>query len=428
MLLEKYNIEHHIPKEREGTYYTIDFPMPEGLEQVTVTYSYTHITGKFKTLHEIVNVVDLGLMDADSRFVGWSGSARSSVFVGPYASTQGYSMVPLKPGIWKIIIGAYRIPDNGLDVFYEISYTLASARWLKGDLHMHSNASDGQHDIFTLTKMALKKRLDFIAVSNHNNYSENMNLPVVPGLTLIPAVEWTHYLGHMNFFGVKSPFNNSFIANNEEEMNNLISDAKSMGALISVNHPKCNLCPYVWKSTSCFDMIEVWNGPMRKVNMEAIKWWHEMLVSGRRIPIIGGSDFHKSHHVVRMGNPVTYVYADSPSKEDILYAIGHGNSYVTSSVKGVRLELFYGKSIMGDTTPREPGLNLSVLADNMKPGVSLKLVSNEGTAVEWKTFKKGKLKAEFGISKNWNFVYLIAKSSIAGKELCRAITNPIYFI
>lgn len=427
MLLEKHNIKHHIPKKREGTYYTIDFPMPEGCEQVTVTYSYTHITGRFKTLHEIVNVVDLGLMDADGRFIGWSGSARSSVFVGPYASTQGYSMVPLKPGIWKIIIGAYRIPNDGLDVFYEISYTKASARWFAGDLHMHSNASDGKHDIFTLTKIAIKKRLDFIAVSNHNNYSENMHLPVVPGLTLIPAVEWTHYLGHMNFFGVKSPFNNSFIANNEEEMNDLVSDAKSMGALISVNHPKCSLCPYIWKSTSCFDMVEVWNGPMRKVNMDAIKWWHEMLVSGRRIPLVGGSDFHRSHPVVRMGNPVTFVYADSPSKEDILRAISHGNSYVTSSVKGVRLELFCGKSIMGDAIPRKSGLLLSVSVNNAKPGMCLQLISNEGIAVEWKSFRKGKLKAEIQISESWNFVYLLAERNFAGKKFCRAITNPIYF-
>ncbi|MFA7672613.1 MAG: CehA/McbA family metallohydrolase [Clostridia bacterium] len=426
--MEKHNIEHHISKNREGTYYTIDFPMPDGCERVTVSYSYTRFTGRFKKLYEIVNVVDLGLMDADDRFIGWSGSARNSVFVGLYASTQGYSMVPLKPGIWKIIIGAYRIPSDGLDVHYEISYTKSGARWFAGDLHMHSNASDGQHDIFSLTQIAIKKRLDFIAVSDHNNYSENIHLPVVPGLTIIPAVEWTHYFGHMNFLGVKSPFRNSFIANNEDEMKELVYNAKKMGALISVNHPKCSICPYLWESDSCFDMIEVWNGPMRKTNMDAIEWWHEMLKSGRRIPLVGGSDFHKSHRVVKMGNPVTFVYADSPSKEDILYAISRGNSYVTSSVKGVRLELFCEKSIMGDTASHKPGQILSVLADKVKPGMHLQLISNEGISAQWKSFKKGKLKTEIHISESWDFVYLMAERNFAGKKFCCAITNPIYFI
>ncbi|MDD2263251.1 MAG: CehA/McbA family metallohydrolase [Clostridia bacterium] len=425
--MNKHNILHHIPKTKEGTYYTIDFPMPHGMEIVTVAYSYKRFRGKSLRLSKMVNIVDIGLIDADNRFIGWSGSAKSSVFTGQYTATQGYAMVPLKPGVWKIIVGAYKIPDEGLDVSYEISYKKSEARWFAGDLHMHSNASDGKHDIFTLTQMASKKKLDFIAVSNHNNYSENMHLPVIPGLTLIPAVEWTHYLGHMNFFGVKAPFINSFIANNEEEMRNLVSDAKSLGAKISVNHPKCNICPYLWKSDDVFDIIEVWNGPMRKVNMDAIKWWHEMLLSGKKIPIIGGSDFHKKHHIVRMANPVTSVYADSPSKEDILNAISNGHSYITSSVKGVSLKLSYNEAMMGDTAKYQSEQKISVSADNLKAGISVRLVSNHGTISEWKHFKKGKLKAEIHIPEKCSFVYLIAQRNILGQVFCRAISNPIYF-
>ncbi|MBP7344196.1 MAG: CehA/McbA family metallohydrolase [Clostridia bacterium] len=425
--MSKHNILHHIPKTKEGSYYTIDFPMPDGVELVTVSYSYMRFRGKSLPLSKMVNIVDLGLIDADNRFIGWSGSAKKSVFVGPYSSTQGFSMIPLKPGIWKIIIGAYKIPDEGLEVSYEISYKKSEARWFAGDLHMHSNASDGKHDIFTLTKIAVNKGLDFIAVSNHNNYSENMHLPIIPGLTLIPAVEWTHYLGHMNFFGVQAPFDNSFIANNEEEMASLVSDAKNMGAKISVNHPKCRLCPYLWKRDDVFEMIEAWNGPMRKVNMDAIKWWHEMLLSGKKIPIIGGSDFHKKHHIVRMGNPVTYVYADSPSKEDILNAISNGHSYITSSVKGVSLKLSYNEAMMGDTAKYASEQKISISADNLKAGITLKLITNKGLIKQWSSFKKGKLKTEFQIPEKCSFLYLIAQRNILGQVFCCAISNPIYF-
>lgn len=60
----------------------------------------------------------------------------------------------------------------------------------------------------------------------------------------------------MNFFGAKAPFENSFIANTPEEMEKIINDARSLGAVISVNHPKCPFCPYKWSSMN-FDMIEV---------------------------------------------------------------------------------------------------------------------------------------------------------------------------
>ncbi|HPB18126.1 MAG TPA: hypothetical protein PK870_10775, partial [Clostridia bacterium] len=73
--MNKHNILHHIPKTKEGTYYTIDFPMPDGMELVTVSYSYMRFRGKSLPLSKMVNIVDLGLIDADNRFIGWSGSA-----------------------------------------------------------------------------------------------------------------------------------------------------------------------------------------------------------------------------------------------------------------------------------------------------------------------------------------------------------------
>ena len=43
--MNKHIIEHFIPKQAEGTYCTIPFPVPEGLECVTVSYSYKRLSG-----------------------------------------------------------------------------------------------------------------------------------------------------------------------------------------------------------------------------------------------------------------------------------------------------------------------------------------------------------------------------------------------
>lgn len=426
--MNRLKIDHHIPKTAEGTYFTIPFEVPEGnIERITVTYQYDRFSGKVSHPANMFNIIDLGLMDVAGKFLGWSGSARHTVFVGPYSSTSGYLMTIIAPGKWHILVGAYKIPENGLTVHYEITFTPLLPRWFVGDLHMHSTASDGKHDIYTLAKKAQKEGLDFIAVSNHNNYSENLHLPVVPALTLIPAVEWTHYRGHMNFFGIDNPFDNSFVANNEQEMLTLIANARDKGALVSVNHPKCNLCPYLWQGEDCFDLIEVWNGPMRKVNMNGIAWWHKMLQNGRKIPLVGGSDFHKSGHIVRFAHPVTYVYANSPAVEDILNAISQGRSYVTASVKGVQLDLHCGEYMMGDTVQKQDGLALKVAARQLRPGMHLKLFTQDGVAAEWRSFRNGRLETEVPVSKGWKFAYLMVSRGIFGMDYVRAISNPIYF-
>lgn len=426
--MKNHHINHDIPKSAEGTYYTIPFPVPEGLERVTVSYKYPKVAARKGKgpISETLSVVDLGLMDGEGRFLGWSGGARDSVFVGPYASTKGYHMTPLTPGEWKIIVGAYRIPTAGLRVQYDISYTPKGPRWFSGDLHMHSDASDGQHDIPTLTRMAREAGLDFIAVANHNNFSENLNLPVVPGLTLLPAVEWTHYKGHMNFFGAKAPFDNSFIANSEDEMRGLIAEARKKGALISANHPKCSLCPYLWESDD-FDLIEVWNGPMRPANLRNIAWWHEMLLAGRRLPIVAGSDFHRDRHPVRFGHPITRVYANSPAAEDILAGIAGGHSYLTSSAKGPALDLRCGDAGLGDSLPMQQGLTLTVSAQHLRPGVKLRLVTSEGTAAKWSRHPGGKITAEVAVQPAWRFAYLVAERRVFGMDLVRGITNPVFF-
>jgi len=420
-------INHKVNKEMEGTYYTIPFIVPDGVERISISYSYNSFSAGTGKASKQKNVVDLGLMDQNGRFIGWSGSSKKTVFTGAFSSTPGYLMTETQQGEWSIIVGAYKIPNSGLDVCYEIEFTPRQPRWLTGDTHVHSDASDGQHDITTLAKKAKKAGLDFFAVSNHNNYTDNLNLLVVPGLTILPAVEWTHYKGHFNFFGVTLPFDNSFIVNSEDEMLSLINSVKEKGALVSVNHPKCNICPYLWNNDDCFDLIEVWNGPMRMVNMNALFWWHELLQFGKRIPIIGGSDFHRDLHPVRLGFPVIRVFASSPSVHDILFAIKSGHSYVTSSTGGAVLGLNCEEAMMGDSVVWHMGLELSVVAEKVRFGSRLKLITSSGVAAEWKRFPGGRLKASVSVPDVWRFAYLVLSTRVFGKEYARAISNPVYF-
>ncbi len=409
-------IDHKIEKAKEGTYYRLPFTVPEGAVSMTVRYSYSK-SGKA--------VVDLGLMDEKERFLGWSGSAREEVTIGPTEATPGYFQTPIRPGTWFILVGAYHIPKPSLLVHYEIEFAESVPRWLAGDLHVHSTASDGKLSPFELGRLAKKKGLDFLAIADHNNYCENFSLPKIPGLTFLPAVEWTHYKGHMNFYGVKAPFGNSFIANDLSDMQELIRQVKSRGALVSVNHPKCPLCPYLWNEESCFDMIEIWNGPMRKANTDAIRWWHHFLLDGRRIPVVGGSDFHRPKRIVRMANPTTFVYSMSASAEAICAAIRQGHSFITSSPKGPKLSVQMEGIQFGDTVTKAPGREWRFRAEQLRPGGCLQLITDQGIAAK-KVQEKGS--AEIVIKEGeWKFAYLKVVFSVGKLHWIRAISNPVYF-
>lgn len=416
-------IVHKITKDREKTYYTIPFEVEAGIEKVTVSYSYHRATkGLLGDLHP-TNTVDIGLMDADGKFLGWSGSARDTIYVGEYSSTKGYLSQPIQPGEWKIIVGAYHIVDEGAEVTYNIEFKKKQPELLFGDLHIHSDASDGKYDAHTLAKLAKKKKLDFIALANHNNCSENLCLPRENNLTFIPAVEWTHYNGHMNFFGVSEPFENSFIANDESQAAELIQNARKKGALISVNHPKCSLCPYLWKNED-FDTVEIWNGPMTARNLRAIEYWTSLLRQGRKLPAIGGSDYHRPLNPARIANPVTAVLSESRSSEDILKAIAQGHCFVTSSVNGIRPIIRCGDAFMGDTVA-SGNKHISIEIENLK-GEKLILITNNGeTVIQNHCF--GTLKKEIPLPQNINFAYIKLTHRIGKKEYVGAITNPIYF-
>lgn len=411
-------IKHWITKEKEGQYYTLPFDVPEKVTKVTVSYDYYKPTKGLMGDLKPSNTIDIGLMDESGNFLGWSGSDHKTIYVGEHDSSSGYLCKKIISGQWQIIVGAYHVMDEGVEVTYNIDFEYEGEVLLFGDLHMHSTASDGIYSAWELGRLARENGLDFIGVANHNNFAENLHLPHIDGLTFVPAVEWTHYKGHMNFFGVAAPFENSFIANDSEEMKLIISHAKSLGAVISVNHPKCPLCPYEWNDEDAFDLMEIWNGPMRPSNVKALEWWTTLLKKGRRIPIVGGSDFHKPGQFAKLGSPVTGVYSASASAEDILAAIRNGNCFVSQGKDSVRIKLAYNGFTMGQTADFDENSWLEIYADTDKAVI----VTDKGEK-ELK-LKDGCIRVKL---KPVKFAYIkVYKGFGKFKRIC-AISNPIYF-
>src|SRR5690348_5137342 len=114
-------------------------------------------------------VLDLGCFDPHGAFRGWSGGARAQFTVAEDWATPGYLPGPLPDGAWQVALALHRIPPEGLR--YELTVADRAPRpepaadpgpwpqrpartgpvppappghrWLAGDLHTHTEHSDG---------------------------------------------------------------------------------------------------------------------------------------------------------------------------------------------------------------------------------------------------------------------------------------------
>ncbi|HEV7292232.1 MAG TPA: PHP domain-containing protein, partial [Devosia sp.] len=153
-------ITAHITRadQSPSPYYYIPFDVPAGTTRIDVTLSYPKAEDC---------VIDLGAFDprdtgypANEGFRGWSGGARERFFIATDDATPGYVHGEIQPGRWNVILGLYKIPEQGAEASVTISLDNAERRvepppartfpvrhgqgWYRGDLHCHTFHSDAR--------------------------------------------------------------------------------------------------------------------------------------------------------------------------------------------------------------------------------------------------------------------------------------------
>ena len=432
----KLRLEIFIEASQEGDYLTLPFNMPPDTAAMNLSYQYPRHdhpeinteTGRF-TGREEINIIDLGLVAPDGSQAGASGSDKTVITIGETRSTPGYKAMPLSPGEWQILIGAYKVAPQGVKVIYELEFTPKAMRLLKGDLHTHTLASDGVLTLDELGRHALRHGLDFLAVTDHNQMVSKDALPNIEGLTMIPGVEWSHYQGHANFIGVDRPFDGTYFTDNLDDTRAIFTTARARGALITLNHPFEETCPYSFDFDALpFDALEVWNGPMRESNLRAIALWQGMLSSGQKVPICGGSDYHRDRLFQILGGPTLCVYAPSASMADILSAVRGGHSFITFSPEGPTLQLQSGEAIMGDSRFFEGGQVVSLDFKGLQPGDVLKLITQDDIVDLFTAPTAGEYQSELPVAGPGFMRVEVWRTFLPGiPPLPALVSNPIYF-
>lgn len=355
-----------ITEANRETYVEVPFTVPAGVIRVSVEFSYTG--------HEKKTTIDLGLFD-NERFRGWSGGNKSAFTVSETDATPSYLPGPIRPGIWKLILGVPSIASGVQSEYVAKVYfgrsgerlgdsTLGAAAvpgavregpgWFRGDLHTHDAHSDGSCTsqagkkvpcpLYKTVEAAAARGLDFIAITDHNtisHFDEMRELaPYFDNMLLIPGREITTFKGHANVFGTTEFIDFRLTSKYVPTFNDLLDEVEKRHALISINHPglptgaACMGCGWSVKNTdfSRVHVIEAINGGNADGPLSGVPFWQQRLNDGFQITAVGGSDNHNAsyapEHASAVGRPTTVVYAANLSEKAVLDGIRAGHVFV----------------------------------------------------------------------------------------------------
>ena len=411
-------LQRSVPGSAAGSYIEIPFECPDDAALLRVAIE---VQGGPDT------VIDFGLLDPFG-VRGWSGGARREAVVGPQLATPGYRPGPLAPGRWAVLLGAYAVPAEGCAVSARIAYLPSGARWLRGELHVHTVHSDGNDAPWQVAEAIADLGLDFVALTDHNNATAARDFPVRPDVFAITGMEWTTLKGHCNLLGSPEPLDD-FRVQTTGQARAGIAEARARGAFVSVSHPfddSCKGCDWGWGLDLDFDAVEIWNGPWRPCNQAALAWWQQELALGRRLPAVGGSDRHGSHPWVRYGMPTNWVIAAAPTAGAVLDALRLGRVALSVEPAGPLLDLRCGAHVQGDLVPAGDPDGVELRA-RVRVGDRLRLYSERGLERE-APLAQEELALTFAADDRrfWR-AELWRWFDEVRCELPAALSNPVYF-
>lgn len=242
----------------------------------------------------------------------------------------------------------------------------SEAGWYRGDFHAHSTfSSDGHNTPLELLDIARAEGLDFFAITDHNAIAAFDHFGTPDDLVVIPGIEVTLRLGHFNIFGIENEScwlaevcadaQRYTLEGEFKTPNQILHQIGQENLLASINHPLRQACQWLDEQTDLRHLhcLEIWNKPSfpqyAAANRESVALWSRMLNAGYRITAIGGSDYHRpvphpNHGKLpeHLGEPSTYVFAESLSGRDILTGLQRRRAYVSMGAE-VDFKLYLGQ-------------------------------------------------------------------------------------
>ena len=219
--------------------------------------------------------------------------------------------------------------------------------WLKGNLHTHTNESDGDAPIATVVNWYAGHGYDFLALTDHNL----VTLAQHESLILFPSTEITLSAGgkpvHVNAYNVGQM--QLEITGEEtvvQAMQRAVDAAREAGGIPQINHPNFRWAfdDETMARVSGWSLLELYNpstdtnnfGYGGRVGHEAM--WDRLLSTGRRVFAVACDDSHEFiaerwGHVSPPGLAWVQVWTEERTAAAILAALEAGDFYASTEVE-----------------------------------------------------------------------------------------------
>jgi hypothetical protein len=210
---------------------------------------------------------------------------------------------------------------------------LAGGQWLRGNLHTHTDRSDGERSIQEAIDDHSARGHGFLMISDHDVYTSAEALADCNprGMVLIPGNEITAngpHLLHVNADRMLEP---------HKQRQRVLNEARSSRGFIIVCHAdwstNFNHCS-IGQMTEWIGYIgmEVYNGIIGRLDGSpcAANKWDVLLSQGRRIWAFANDDSHRAKGDSGLGWNVAYVKERTP--EGVADALANGRFYASTGV------------------------------------------------------------------------------------------------
>ena len=266
--------------------------------------------------------------------------------------------------------------------------------WFKGNLHTHTNKSDGDSSPETVVDWYSNNKYDFLVLSDNNHLtildSDQKKILLIPGEEITLNLPYTI---HINAIGIKKVIEPTLRSTKVKTLQANIDNIISSGGLAEINHPNfrwaLNEKDLVQVRGAHF--IEVFNGNYNTHNYggggkkSVEEMWDEMLSKKIKIWGVAVDDSHHfkeefAPHRHNPGRGWVEVFAKNLSEKNILDSMRNGYFYFSNGVKFKKINFNKEKielSIAGDYFNK--GLSNSLLTDSK---YTTQLISNEGEIIE----------------------------------------------
>ena len=282
----------------------------------------------------------------------------------------------------------------------KVKFDQNKLKFYYGIPHCHSAYSTGKGTPLDLYEFAIKCKLDFLFVTDHNDFLSNKTSIKDNVLTRWDATNYyankirrskDDFLPLVGFECRTFPYGDFNIINPSSYFTGGIKDLRLLSlwmlnnhqAFIIINHPHKEVCKLKYSEffNKIITCIEVYNGNPASRYTKHEKYYYQLLDDGWKLSAINGQDNHRINF--DQAEYLTAYIANDFSKNSLIDAFRNHRTYSTES-KFLKFHFLLNDTFMGDTLfITSNKLKFSIFVEDVKYRIlHIQIISNKGNIIK----------------------------------------------